>query len=353
MKPSAPRKIAFAAAALLFAGCASVRLDEGSGGALPLRSNFRPEPQTRAPGRVLLASEAAGYALHSYLTRLPAKKRARLLRGFELHASLGAPRLSRRTRTPPPLMLVLWLEERALRFGTVDAALAAFFVGDERVASASAALNARKVHPTFGAIKRAVGDPLLPHLPALARVRRDATLFGLGWPVVGEARLSSYYGPRYHPLSQNWRRHRGVDIALPIGTPIFAPEDGVVKWVRRGKKNGLSMAIDHPNGVMTLYLHTKRILVQPGQMVRHGQLIALSGNTGRTTGPHLHYEVIANYRPVNPLDYRVAPPTRARPAWLNAGKVTGSITSTVVGEARLAATDAREAPGTSRTARMR
>jgi murein DD-endopeptidase MepM/ murein hydrolase activator NlpD len=102
--------------------------------------------------------------------------------------------------------------------------------------------------------------------------------------------------------------HKGQDIAAPTGTPVNATADGVVViagWVK-GYGNGIY--IDHGNGISTRYGHLSRIDVVVGQIIKQGQHLGLVGSTGRSTGPHLHYEVRINGQPTNPLNYLPPPP---------------------------------------------
>ena len=88
-----------------------------------------------------------------------------------------------------------------------------------------------------------------------------------------------------------------------MGTPVLAPADGVVTYIGRKVDFGNIMSLDHGYGYLTRYGHNSKIIVRAGQQVRRGQVIAFVGNTGKSTGPHLHYEVLRNGVPVNPQDY--------------------------------------------------
>ncbi|USD64537.1 murein DD-endopeptidase MepM [Vibrio sp. SCSIO 43136] len=115
-------------------------------------------------------------------------------------------------------------------------------------------------------------------------------------------RISSPFNPnRRHPVTGRVAPHNGTDFATPIGTPIMATGDGVVVKAQKHPLAGNYVVIKHGREYMTRYLHLHRILVKPGQRVTRGQKIALSGNTGRSTGPHLHYELIKHGRPVNAM----------------------------------------------------
>ncbi|MCH8056136.1 MAG: M23 family metallopeptidase [Deltaproteobacteria bacterium] len=94
--------------------------------------------------------------------------------------------------------------------------------------------------------------------------------------------------------------HSGLDIPKPIGTPVYAPGDGVVDTVKRSKVNGRTLGLNHGQGITTRYAHLSKIQVKKGDRVRKGQQIAIVGNTGKSTNPHLHYEVRINGVPIDP-----------------------------------------------------
>ncbi|MCG8475463.1 MAG: M23 family metallopeptidase [Cytophagales bacterium] len=116
-------------------------------------------------------------------------------------------------------------------------------------------------------------------------------------------RLSSGFGMRMHPILKRKIRHHGFDYSAPRGTPIYATGDGVVKKLRRNGAYGIQVMIDHGYGYMTRYAHMQKYIVKRGQKVKRGQCIGYVGNTGRSTAPHLHYEVLKNNKPVNPINY--------------------------------------------------
>ena len=122
------------------------------------------------------------------------------------------------------------------------------------------------------------------------------------WPVHGE--VTGGFGERMDPLSGEPARHPGIDISAPKGTEVEAAGDGVVVQVGRVESGyGNEILIDHGNGVMTKYGHLSGIYVVAGQDVKRGDVIGAVGMTGRTTGPHLHYEVLVNDTPVNPAKF--------------------------------------------------
>ena len=97
--------------------------------------------------------------------------------------------------------------------------------------------------------------------------------------------------------------HKGLDISNRVGTPVWAPARGTVTFVGTDGGYGTCVMIDHGNNIVTRYAHLQKALVREGQYVQRGDVIAALGNTGRSTGPHLHYEVIVGGIPVNPMRY--------------------------------------------------
>jgi len=115
--------------------------------------------------------------------------------------------------------------------------------------------------------------------------------------------ITSGFGYRRDPVYGGWRFHSGLDIAGPPGTPIVAAADGTVISAGWDQGYGLAVEIDHGKGVTTYYAHCSRLAVSPGMQVKRGEVIAYTGATGKTTGPHLHYEVRVNGVPRNPEKY--------------------------------------------------
>jgi murein DD-endopeptidase MepM/ murein hydrolase activator NlpD len=122
-----------------------------------------------------------------------------------------------------------------------------------------------------------------------------------GMPVVGW--FSHGYGWRKDPWSGEREFHQGVDIVAPAGTDVHATADGVISVVGRYADYGRSIDVDHGHGFLTRYAHLSEVLVRPGDRVERGDRIGLVGSTGRTTGPHLHYEIFRDGRRANPWTY--------------------------------------------------
>lgn len=135
-------------------------------------------------------------------------------------------------------------------------------------------------------------EDYLRHLPAIQPIsNRDLK------------RTASGYGYRIDPVYKVRKYHRGMDFACDVGTPVYATADGVVVAAKWLQGYGRTVEIDHGYGYRTLYAHLNKFSVKKGQKVVRGEQVALSGNSGKSTGPHLHYEVIVKGKPVNPINY--------------------------------------------------
>lgn len=121
------------------------------------------------------------------------------------------------------------------------------------------------------------------------------------WPIQG--RITAGFGERIDPFSGEGAFHRGIDISGDIGTRIIAPADGVVEYSDMMNGYGRAVMIDHGNGITTLYGHMSGFAVTPGQVIHRGDTVGYVGQSGRSTGPHLHYEVRIFNTPVNPYKY--------------------------------------------------
>ncbi|MDX2503852.1 MAG: M23 family metallopeptidase [Gammaproteobacteria bacterium] len=117
--------------------------------------------------------------------------------------------------------------------------------------------------------------------------------------------ISSYFGKRKDPFTGKKKMHKGIDVAGKTGTNVLATADGVVTRVEKKPGYGKLLEIDHGYGISTLYGHNKTVMAKIGDIVKQGQVIATIGSTGRSTGPHVHYEVLRNGVPVNPQKYIV------------------------------------------------
>lgn len=170
-------------------------------------------------------------------------------------------------------------------------------------------LELAKIQNNRAALEKALNEYEQTSKEIEAQIRRQQSgstkFLGTGrliWPLHGRV-ISSSYGWRVHPILKTKKFHSGLDIAVASGTPVAAADDGVV--LVSGWKGGYGnfVAIDHGGGISTCYGHNSKLLVKVGDKVSKGQRIALSGNTGLSTGPHLHFEVRIKGSPRNPLDY--------------------------------------------------
>ncbi|MCX7313094.1 MAG: M23 family metallopeptidase, partial [Alphaproteobacteria bacterium] len=162
-----------------------------------------------------------------------------------------------------------------------------------------AALVTPKFNPsltTLAATTRAVASPFAA--PRTVSIPSRVPVEGV--------RLTSDYGMRWHPVMGGRRAHKGVDLAGPIGTPVHATADAVVGKAEWFSSYGLYVALEHGGDIETRYGHMSRLNVYAGQRVRKGDVIGYIGTTGRSTGPHLHYEVRISGLAVNPIPYMQA-----------------------------------------------
>lgn len=136
-------------------------------------------------------------------------------------------------------------------------------------------------------------NELLSSIPAIQPVsNKDLT------------RMASGYGYRIHPIYKTSKMHTGMDFTAPIGTDIYATGDGVVVESDNSRRGyGNHVIINHGFGYKTLYGHMKRIKVRPGQKVKRGEVIGWVGSSGTSTAPHLHYEVLKDNKPINPINF--------------------------------------------------
>ncbi len=124
----------------------------------------------------------------------------------------------------------------------------------------------------------------------------------ISWPVKS-GKITSKFGNRNHPVLKSVKFHRGVDIAVSLGTPVYAGIRGIVTFAGKRGNYGNLVEIKGSDGIKVRYAHLSKIDVVEGQRVSDGEKVAETGNTGMSTGPHLHYEIIVDESPVNPLSF--------------------------------------------------
>ena len=204
-------------------------------------------------------------------------------------------------------------EERAIAAldrlyqGDVEEALEVYAVGAEpRERAIRRARQVGEDEPSRYATHRA----FLPDAQArAARAAVDGTMglakaLTLTWPIAAPHRVSSRYGYRVHPVLKTRKLHNGVDLSAPIGTPVLAAQAGEVEKAAQDPLNGKFIIVNHGHGVRSSYCHLDALHVQKGDEVTAGQVIADSGNTGRSTGPHLHFTLRVGRDAVDPERFR-------------------------------------------------
>jgi len=203
------------------------------------------------------------------------------------------------------------------RVGSTIATFAAFMLMGAAPAAAeetTSAASRASASPAPAYVPLGQGDDTFRHL-FTGWKKADSTDNGLVAPAariavpsrmpLDNARVSSNFGIRSHPVLGGRRQHNGIDLASPTGTPVYATADGRVDMAQWFSSYGLYIQINHGGELETRYAHLSALSVSPGQQVRKGDLIGYVGSTGRSTGPHLHYEVRVAGQAVNPVPYMV------------------------------------------------
>lgn len=145
------------------------------------------------------------------------------------------------------------------------------------------------------------GDSLRALEHFLGRATRVLAALPSRWPVRGQ--VNSGYGSRTSPWSDKSEFHSGLDIGAPVGTPVKSPAPGTVVFAGVNAEYGQTLIIEHANETKSLYGHLSKLTVAVNQKVQRGDVVALTGNTGRSSGPHLHYEIQVKGQSVNPTSY--------------------------------------------------
>lgn len=164
--------------------------------------------------------------------------------------------------------------------------------------------NGAMITPVMAAAKSSLGLITTPLAPAaITSITMPAKVAIPSINPVEGAALTSSYGMRWHPVLGGRRTHKGIDLAQPTGTPIHATADGVVSKADWFSSYGLYVSLEHGGNIQTRYGHMSRLNVAAGQAVHKGDVIGYVGSTGRSTGPHLHYEVRIAGTAVSPVPY--------------------------------------------------
>jgi murein DD-endopeptidase MepM/ murein hydrolase activator NlpD len=249
-------------------------------------------PEIIVPRPPLSPSAALGAGASAALAHLPVAERERILAGAHVHSA-------------SPSGLTERMARLANGHGSRAAGVLAFFCGDEAAQFATARAGAgappeelaRELPPTYERCIALTGETLTL-----------GTAYALAWPVPPSAPVTSAFGVRRHPILGGRRLHAGIDLGVPAGTEVRAAAAGIVRRASEDAVSGLALVIDHGSGVTTAYLHNAELRVRKGDRVSQNQVVARSGNSGRSTGPHLHYQLDLPGGPVDPLRFRTAKP---------------------------------------------
>ena len=155
----------------------------------------------------------------------------------------------------------------------------------------------REKNALKGDLLRVGEEIFLPGAKPLKKKKEALLVFR--WPVRG--RISSGFGYRIHPITRKRDFHKGIDIVVPYGTPVRAVEEGVVVFAGKAPNYGKLVIIKHKKGYYSVYAHNSSLRVRKGKRVKKGEILGFSGDTGRSTGPHLHFEIRKKRKPINPL----------------------------------------------------
>ena len=237
----------------------------------------------------------------------PWRTAARAIASDKTIAKTLKARLDARTDLPKDDRALAILDEAFLLSGDPESALETLAIGDSlRDRAVSRSRAAGDSDPEKYAVHRR-------YLPSSATRNADqivngtmalATALDLQWPIAIEHRVTSPWGDRMHPVMKKKMFHNGVDLSVPVGTPLYSAQDGEVVVIGSDDRSGKFVVIEHGHGVRTAYCHLSEIPVKKGAKVKKGELFAKSGNTGRSTGPHLHFIVRISGDTVDPLRFR-------------------------------------------------
>jgi murein DD-endopeptidase len=263
---------------------------------------------------------ALGYGAYTAWTQLPAAERAP---ARELSARYGADASRLDDPNKGPLELVKVLKAAKADLGTDDAAMLALMCGYEPARYARDRAQAEGGTAELGLLVRQLPPEFEGRALRAATGLTLATAYGLSWPVSESAPITSGFGLRDHPILGVKKMHTGIDISVPQGTAVHAAAGGTVRRASEDAVNGKVLVIDHGRGVTTAYCHASELLLAPGARVERGMVVARSGSTGRSTGPHLHYQLALADAPVDPLRFRPIRPGSSSTTELARGGTDG------------------------------
>ncbi|MDC0709509.1 M23 family metallopeptidase [Stigmatella sp. ncwal1] len=271
---------------------------EGVSSSGVVASALLPEAPLR---RVLSDAEALAYGTHLALKGLKPQARRNAM---ALATEVGVSPLSLLDAEGGPAAARALHEALEADFPDEEARLLAVFSGRVPARYAVERVSAEGGAPTLERLSRQLPPGFEDAAVAATQTLALTTAFGLAWPVSESARISSPFGYRVHPTLGTRKLHTGVDLSVPQGTEVRGVAEGTVRRASEDAVNGKVLVIDHGRGVTTAYCHNSELLVRTGQKVARGEPIARSGNTGRSTGPHLHYQLEMSAQAVDPLRFR-------------------------------------------------
>ncbi|WP_224365109.1 M23 family metallopeptidase [Hyalangium versicolor] len=254
--------------------------------------------------RPLSEAGSLAYGTHLALKGLQPKAQQPVL---ALAAELGVPSAALLDGTQGPEAARKLLDALSGDFPNEEARLTAVFAGRIPARYALERVSAEGGTPTLERLSQQLPPGFEDATVAAAQALALTTAFGLSWPVPESTRISSPFGYRIHPTLGTRKLHTGVDLSVPQGTEVHVVEDGTVRRASEDSVNGRVLIVDHGRGVTTAYCHNSELLVAVGQRVKRGDVIAHSGNTGRSTGPHVHYQLELSSQPVDPLRFHAGP----------------------------------------------
>jgi murein DD-endopeptidase len=195
--------------------------------------------------------------------------------------------------------------------GSDEAAMLALFCGEESARYALQRAQDESDTPRLEDLARQLPPRSADCVAQASQALMQAGAYALSWPLPESVHITSPFGLREHPVLGVRKLHAGVDLGTPVGTPVRAVAAGIVRRASSDGVNGRILVLDHGRGVTTIYCHNDELLVHDGQRVAKGQIISRSGDTGRSTGPHLHYQLDLAGQAVDPLRYRAGHPRTA------------------------------------------
>lgn len=202
----------------------------------------------------------------------------------------------------------LLVERARAELGSEEAAVLAVFAGYDVASYAARRASAEGREVSLEVLAARLPPSSTRAVSSASTALMLGTAYGLSWPVAPGTRVSSPFGWRNHPTLGSGKFHTGVDLAVPEGTPVKAVAGGVVRRASEDAVNGRVVIVDHGRGVTTAYCHNSFVRVVTGQRISAGEVLADSGNTGRSTGPHVHYQLELAHKPMDPFAFRGSKP---------------------------------------------